>query len=1113
MRTRPLIILFLCCFFIMFSLIVCPDDIAKKDREEKLISEIFQLYIPDHNQNSREYNPDLPPTSETSPSDFLFYWVRRFNKNVDVQPTTEEDIRIFRSLNEAPFYLQHFLRFFPADELHIKSVYSLYERFGDKSTKGEDWEREVRTWLMRNSSFFRSELISSAKTPKGGEEDLIALSRMDWNCAEPIVKKLARSGIHPKAILACGILFGQKIREGREKDIKRLKEKMIRLSLDSEAPAESRVNALNALLNNIWPGRDDWFLSLLRKPELKEIRDQNSYISYNPISQAIWENSNQWISLLSQQVGKSDSTVHNMAAYLLAKMSPTAETLRPLLPCLTEPSWCWEETRHKVIEEFDKVYLPECISGLLWCIKNDSDLNCRINAAGAIANYQDPRIVPALRELLPQVLKDYPLSGESVIYALIKSQGFLNEEFASFLDANASFQFDIEDTAVSELSSADQEEYLRYIGDFLIRRHIDLPEEVFAFVVKRICQYKSEGKLDFAAALEKSLYYWSGDTIKEYMAEQLWAGEANAATIAKILNNRCWFVENHLKELNKLIQTGGAFAGISLAILNDQHGISNLLLGKDRMAIRALLGCLRFMQIVIPLNELSGLLMQADPRLVSAIDSYLFALDTFETRNLLLNLEKEKSRIVGRFPGYDAGHDSNEDFQEMETELISEMEESNGTDEIIALLTAGYWGDAGQLVIRKTGENSYLSIYQDRLYILKRELKEQELNGLKEFIESNGIDGLRPLTNSGVSDGMQYEYLHLKKKGGIRIVMNNPGMGHPSEDEDKYIDLLEYFHKLKISGRVEAIYKVKDECPDLEVLLARTDCSVHGVFKEGNELRVLVRSIDSSDFIWKSLSEDKKLTPVAESEEIKIAGWKNDLGLSKSYSLWERARFPWQTRFHSGFILTGRDEFNKEGIWYCRRKKKPKEILLGQFTAPLVSKDQRWLIALQQVKASVKVVRINLKTREIFPVYAEGISSIEPLAFIPTLGKFLLISPIRYEEGDKEKHKFYFLDPDSGDLSIAKGDFSPWEDINIRYFQSTDQINVVWAAKMNPDEEMTEIGKYDLQRFVFSLYRKIPGIPFTTTDMWVDQGEKKIYIVYGGHLLRFALDKEWIKNE
>ena len=124
------------------------------------------------------------------------------------------------------------------------------------------------------------------------------------------------------------------------------------------------------------------------------------------------------------------------------------------------------------------------------------------------------------------------------------------------------------------------------------------------------------------------------------------------------------------------------------------------------------------------------------------------------------------------------------------------MRRDNGPDEIYALLSAGYWGSAGQIIIRVKDGEAWLDVPQKKGEPTRKKLPTKDFEALRRFVERESVDSLPPL-NQVVFDGMQFEYVHLWKTGGRRVFMNNPGIG--GSIGTVYTRLVDVF--LEVAGR------------------------------------------------------------------------------------------------------------------------------------------------------------------------------------------------------------------------------------------------------------------------------------------------------------------------
>jgi hypothetical protein len=88
---------------------------------------------------------------------------------------------------------------------------------------------------------------------------------------------------------------------------------------------------------------------------------------------------------------------------------------------------------------------------------------------------------------------------------------------------------------------------------------------------------------------------------------------------------------------------------------------------------------------------------------------------------------------------------------------------------------------------------------------------------------------------------------------------------------------------------------------------------------------------------------------------------------------------------------------------------------------------------------------------------------------------------------------------------VLTGDFRPLEQQEDRPLQATGRPNEYWAAIHEKDSGVTEIGRYETRTFSFSPVMTVPELRLTSMDIWVDEQERQVYLVYGSHLLRIPL--------
>ena len=154
-----------------------------------------------------------------------------------------------------------------------------------------------------------------------------------------------------------------------------------------------------------------------------------------------------------------------------------------------------------------------------------------------------------------------------------------------------------------------------------------------------------------------------------------------------------------------------------------------------------------------------------------------------------------------------------------------------------------------------------------------------------------------------------------------------------------------------------------------------------------------------------------------------------------------------------------------------------------------------------------------METRREYRIKSPYLLNVTKIASVPSRNKAL--AEIEALHGKRSRRTEYrLIDPITGASEKVTGDFRPLmieTPLNMlatpRPLQSTGRRNEFWAAIASKDEMGTEIGRYDTAKFVFKPIIKLPlrfkEHPYFA--IWVDEAEGKIYVVYGGHLLRLPL--------
>ncbi|WP_136079627.1 HEAT repeat domain-containing protein [Pontiella desulfatans] len=975
-------------------------------------------------------------------------------------------------------------------------------RHKDKVQEEPPSEEELR----RRERAFRAKLIKEAESARFDgeynsrhETPLNRLAEYDWSAAKPILEKHAKGDDVRVAAYATGLLY----KHGDEATRTELRAKLQSMVFEEGLPASTRAMACERVLESDWPGRDEYFLHLLGSlPKLKE-----GYLNYRPLENFVEANPDHWIPVLTEWVDNENRVAHERVVSCLVQFNlkdARADALRPLLPWLDDPEWAKANMgRLRLIQSLDRVCIPESVDGLMWVAGHDTGFRLA-GAADDLAYYDATNAVPILKEALSREKQSN--HRRNVIAAIHALNGFSDDELVEGIEAFAV------QTARGN-NEKPHEDLSSLLGpskkstEFAIGQYVAAPERITAPVVdllqKRAGQLKV-GSPDVAEIiLQISL---AGDDVAngQRMLDALAEPELSEESILVVLNTREMLREHYLARLREFGARGGGVAGIAAVLAGSPGKAIEILQGDDRDAQLMLLACARLVREPLPVEMLIARWAQVnDPLLGNAIERYLEADDSAEARAAILDRYPSEMRILGALQGFDPGHGSFSKFAGWEKVLRKRFSGESPPNEIHALLSAGYWGNRGQIVVGvRDGKGELTAYYSNGRYAV-RELAEEELARLKLSIKQNNFDGLAPL-NIPVCDGIQYEYVHLAANGGRRVYMNNPSN---AQDEAPVYDFItQLFHGLEAAGGLALHYGCESQVDGFSVLHAAFENRVDAVWTGAGGIRVLVDSNDDDPPQWHRFENGRVGGMVPQPDACRIIGSNDDV--PKRFRFPEHLNnHPWQSGTTGGVVRA-----NFDGLWLCEKDKTPILLNAGAHADPIVSPDGRWVVAAKAEQGWAKpniLIRYDLLHDVEHIVDIPPAGDLSPIAHIPAHGKFLVV---RVEEGsgdaeDKPKVAYYLLDPATGEHEMVEGCFSPLFDLSYRPLQPSKKPGFHWAAINHSIHGGAEIGLYDMENFAFSPVVQIPSVFFDSMDMWVDKERELVYVAVNGDLVRFALPR------
>jgi hypothetical protein len=676
--------------------------------------------------------------------------------------------------------------------------------------------------------------------------------------------------------------------------------------------------------------------------------------------------------------------------------------------------------------------------------------------------------------------------------------------------------------------------------------HVDLPSEISIggyiaqhgpeddltaeLLVKRIDELRTS-HAPLADRLQKLTSEWKSTTADRAVLHHLREGSVTASDLASALDRRESIQKTVGPELKELGSLTGFPCGIAAVLAADQEKEIAILASSDVEAVEGLLAAARLVRERLPIAKVDALTTPANPLLSKSAEEFLIADDTPEARRLVLARHSGEGLIIGARQSYDPGHHSFRDFDALEDQLKDEFRDPASGGETYALLSAGYWGNNGQVLLRVSNGIAELMYINDRARYLVRTLTAQEWSSLRDWLNRNQVDDLGPL-NMAAFDGIQYEFLHVSRNGGRRIFMNNPGIS--DSGGSVYSQLVGRMRDLASAAPMTLHYRTSDKLPGFELLLADTRVAITGVWTSGADLRIGLApektSQPDSQGKWTILDKSLAL-PVMVSWFHLEAGHLMPAPTPDEYPSSEPSAFvpkeleadlqekgypypEWQLTVAGKAYRVGSLGKTLDAFWELAPGRDPRMIAQtkSQFSSPVISPDGRWAVLTTYTGGSWAdpnfVVRVDLGSGAVSRIAIPEANRVVPLGWVASRGR-ILVKRFRFEDGDKvigpATPEYWLADPATGGAEIVKGEFAPFEEYAFRKLQPAESSNTYWAAIPNRNANQTAIGIYDEKNFVFQPIMLVPGILFDSRHIWVDKQAGQFYITYEGHLLRVRM--------
>jgi hypothetical protein len=1105
---------------------------------------------------------DKPPADDAPIKELVAYWSNHDGVGA-LEPKLSDKVRqrLLEACEDLPERIYSLMDCVPNNaDTHDR----LYKLLNEEPEGEETWKPGLRAWLRRNSAYFRDELIKTTREADDNiylaKEDLLALARLDWNAARPVLETFATAGKAVLTPVAMTLLYEHAMRDGDSARAESYRAVLKAIVQNRQSDWNARVEVLASLLKAEWSGQEEWFISLFADTTLggiqgDEIEDaaksgdesgakadaakgetprENVEIAIDDrwelrdgvIATALYgntvlhENADRWLPVIGNLVGHDHRAVHKAALKCLIKFlinesgdeERRKEIARKIIPCLTEPGWVTKEDRAQLIARLIEFNMPEFAPGLIWILDYDEAPENRAAAANALAQYRDPRAIPALRRALEKEKVEW--NRQMIVTALAECGGLSDDEMAVAVEAYARMVVTVE--GEQEIEKA------RYIPD--LDKPLSLQVSIGRILHESETIRGTEGLavrlIERAVALRVTQPDVSRQILRTIegaplrvaelnLVERIGEGWADFDSVALALETRDTLMKGAGDELYRLIKQGGYAAGVAAAILKDEREWKSMLEGNDIKTQLALLAGARYLRDKLPVELVGRLLKSTNRELAKAAESYLEVEDSPEARKLVLARHPGEARVLGDLTAISNDDDNIESARKGEDALRKELRSRSAPEAIYAVFQTYLPGNADCVVIRVRGGKAEMSVQESVERRNVRWLTDGEFEELRALTSRQEIEDLGPESYfvGREKAWWKYEYLRLTKEGGRRIVLD--GLLRAPKNPTPHEELSGLFYRLSRSGEFAARYTIEDKIPGVEVVLADKNQSVLKVCAEGGEIRALIeakggeykRGGAKAPPEWREISSGRP----GEVKDEPSACRKLDAPLSPPENATVIRPSPFGQPAQSDGALYYIKYGEAPGIVKAEPGTEPVKIASGVYYNPVVTPDGKWLVAVKLVNDAGKnlwqLTRRNLRSGEEFVVADPQNTSSYRLVYVPAHAKVLALNFGVY---GKVSHS-NLLDPETGTVQPVKGEFSHLAGDASRAPQSAGGPNLFWAAIYDSEKEATKFGRYDFKNFVFTSLLEFPELELNIDDIWVDTASNKIWFAYKEHLLRLPL--------
>jgi hypothetical protein len=668
-------------------------------------------------QNERDekfYDKKNPPKDDASIEDLLAYW--KYQNQFDpkyayaIKPSEKSLDRLKAEIEKNPASLSELLGVMPEGRETADFVKKMYDDEVSKRDQESSWRTEAKKWLTYHSNYFSDELAQIAnqaadtKEYVTNQDEVLALARVDWERAKPLLEKMLGSSNQPiSQTLARWAFYQHALAVNDTLDISTYRKELQETVENKSLQPGNRDLAMDALIESgDYEGRDDWYYTLLDDETLYELKVNGQV--YTGLTTILNHSpSDKYVDKMVELAGSGNATIRSAAVKNLATLIDTVknpEIVRALLPWLENPKWAKENgtERAKLVMALRNYAMPESVPGLIAMLNEKERVEVEVPqnpnanvvvqsnrmpvpnsvtktqidtypfrsaAIMALEKQKSSLAAAPLRQILPLVEQ---WERPNIVRTLLVSNGFsipeqieALEEFAKTINqpqiindgantANMAYNTMAPDVIRPVSNAAYNQPYnpndLRIVLGQQLTSIEDVSEELVTAMIDRISSYDKKNP-QLASALRQIVQNWKGPAINSLMLRDLKNGKTTLDAVVKLIILRKSLRENQLSEVGDIRGGTPTALGISACLLEETTYYDAILDGTDPEAKTAMLGCARLIRAQLPVQKVALNLKDPNKLLQLAAERYLEAEDSPEARQIVLSLHPNEAKILG----------------------------------------------------------------------------------------------------------------------------------------------------------------------------------------------------------------------------------------------------------------------------------------------------------------------------------------------------------------------------------------------------------------------------------------------------------------------------------